>query len=109
MLLNKHAIGRVLRRHRKHHKMTQTHVCNLTGIHRSHLSQVENGVRGFGDRNLYKLLDIYGLGREQFIDYVLKEETALKIENETDRRLSLTPITDPVARDTLTPMIGDIV
>ncbi|MBU1181127.1 MAG: helix-turn-helix domain-containing protein [Pseudomonadota bacterium] len=55
-------IGNVIREARKRQKLTQSALANVSGIGRSTLSQIENGVvTDIGIRKIIRVLDYLGL------------------------------------------------
>jgi transcriptional regulator with XRE-family HTH domain len=50
-------------------------VQELTGIHPSHLSRVENGKAGLSDTNIHKLAEVYGVPHTAITHDIPQEST----------------------------------
>ena len=80
MLFSNEAKGTILAQYRKQHGMTQSYVCNETSVTNSHLSLVESGKRGFGKKNLLKILDLYRVSPDTYIKDVIQEEARISCQ-----------------------------
>lgn len=83
MLISNQALGNILKQFRLKSKKSQTDVSYITGISNSHLSQVEAGNRGFGEKNLMKLLRLYGINKNEFTKLVIAEDNRLQTQKKT--------------------------
>lgn len=61
------AFGQAVREHRRHLALSQEDLAELSDLHRTYISGVENGQRNVGLLNVYRLASALGLSAPQLL------------------------------------------
>ena len=76
MELDRYSVGNVVRRRRKAKGLTQDVLSSLADIQRSHLADIERGVKLPRLDTLFRLCDVLGISPHVFISEVEEESKA---------------------------------